>query len=74
MRKGLNEVQCPVALEATNQPDLLFLFACRLAWLREQDRKALERLWAAADSTEPQTHAIAHCLLNGIETPAKRPR
>lgn len=54
------------------EADLLFFFACRLAWLREQDGEALDILMAAEQSSDPQTNALARWLLHEIHSPVER--
>lgn len=53
------------------EADLLFFFACRLAWLREQDQEALDILLAAEQASDPQTNALARWLLHEINPPVE---
>lgn len=46
---------------------ILYLFGCRLAWLREQDHSALEQLLMAQQAEDTYTRTVAQWLLQGIE-------
>jgi len=53
---------------ATKESDLVFyLFGCRVAWLREHDRDALEQLLIAQQSEDTYTRSVAQWLVHGLE-------
>ncbi len=64
-----------VSAEVTSQDSdlILFLLACRVAWLHEQDRAALDQLWIAQQAEDPDTRLVAQWLLHGIEKPLPPP-
>lgn len=64
------QMDSPLAAESAG-PDPLFLFACRLSWLREQDEEALEVLRAAAQSGDPRASAIGQGLLQDMNPPVQ---
>lgn len=68
----LNEVACEHRLRASEaivkDSDLiLYLFGCRVAWLREHDGNALERLLMARQAEDTYTRSVAQWLLHGID-------
>ena len=50
--------------------DALYLFACRLNWLRYGDLRALESLRAAAECSDPDLRFIANAFLLECVHPA----
>lgn len=70
--KSINAVVREYRLGASeairNDSDLiLYLFGCRVAWLREQDHTALKQLLIAQRSEDTYTRSVAQWLLHGLE-------